>query len=129
MNNNLYNNNIQNNNMHNDNLYNDNLHNDNLHNKIANEILGLKTYMNMGRIKMHIFDNTLMYDSNTPYKLRLRITDELMGGYYLMNLLDEELKSSGITNLKCKFYNVKYIHEYMNTNDTLRIFTFCLVTI
>lgn len=103
--------------------------NDNTHNKIANEILGLKTNLNMGHIKMHILDNTLMINERKPYKIRLRITDELMGGYYLMDLLDDELQSNGITNLKCKLYKVKYIIGYMNPKETLRIFSFCLVTV
>lgn len=100
---------------------------DNIHNKINNEILGLKTMLDMGKIKIHMLDNVLMLDKKKPYKLRVRILDELIGGYYIMDLVDDELHKQGITNLKCQFHNVKYIPDYMNPKDTLRLFTFCLI--
>lgn len=98
----------------------------NLDNKIYNEIIGIKTNLKMGNIKMNVLDGLLMKNNDKPYKFKLRILDELMGGYYIMDLIDDMLVKEGLTNLKCKAHDVEYLPKLRSDTDQVRVFTFYL---
>lgn len=96
----------------------------NLHGKISNEIQILKNLINEHKIKIDIVDG-LLTDAETaqPYKFDIRILDELMGGYALLELIENEFIKNGMTNIKCCVNQIQYINPLFENTDIIRLFT------
>jgi hypothetical protein len=96
----------------------------NLHGKISNEIQILKNLINEHKIKIDIVDG-LLTDAKTsqPYKFDIRILDELIGGYYLLKLIESEFIKNGMTNIKCGVNQIQYINSLFENTDIIRLFT------
>jgi hypothetical protein len=96
----------------------------NLHGKISNEIQILKNLINEHKIKIDIVDG-LLTDAKTsqPYKFDIRILDELIGGYYLLKLIESEFIKNGMTNIKCSVNQIQYINSLFENTDIIRLFT------